>query len=140
MVIRNEEGQIMGAMSKRWDVPLGALEIEAKVVEDGVQLAWDLDLKRIIIESDLQTMVNAIRDQSIVPSSIQHVIEGIGVDLRWFDAWKVSHICRETNSVAHILARNAKFVLDRVICVEGTPLIVSAQVQHDVIYMNSVSV
>ena len=107
VVIRNEEGQIMGAMSKRWDLPLGALEIEAKAVEDGVQLAWDLGLKRIIIESDSQTVVNAIRDQSVVLSSIQHVIEGIGVDLRWFDAWKVSHICRETNSAAHILARNA---------------------------------
>ena len=97
----------MGAMSKRWDLPLGALEIEAKAVEDGVQLAWDLGLKRIIIESDSQTVVNAIRDQSVVLSSIQHVIEGIGVDLRWFDAWKVSQICRETNSAAHILARNA---------------------------------
>ena len=140
VVIRNEEGQIMGAMSKRWDLPLGALEIEAKAVEDGVQLAWDLGLKRIIIESDSQTVVNAIRDQSVVLSSIQHVIEGIGVDLRWFDAWKVSQICRETNSAAHILARNAKPVLDRVIWVEDTPPIVSAQVQHDVICMISVSV
>ena len=52
----------------------------------------------------------------------------------------VSHICRETNSAAHILARNAKSVLDRVIWVEDTPPIVSAQVQQDVIYMNSVSV
>ena len=130
----------MGAMSKRWDLPLGALEIEAKAVEDGVQLAWDLDLKRIIIESDLQTVVNVICDQSVVSSSIQHVIEGVGVVLRWFDAWKVSHICKETNSAAHILARNAKFVLDRVIWVEDTPPIVSAQVQHDVICMNSVSV
>ena len=140
VVIRNEEGQIMGAMSKRWDLPLGALEIEAMAVEDGVQFAWDLGLKRIIIESDSQIVVNAICDQSVVPSSIQHVIEGIGVNLRCFDAWMVSHVCRESNSAAHILARNAKFVIDRVIWVEDTPPIVSAQVQHDVICMNSVSV
>ena len=140
VVIRNEEGQIMGAMSKRWDMPLGALEIEAKAMEDGVQLAWDLGLKRIIIESDSQTVVNAIHDQSVVSSSIQHVIEGIGVDLRCFDAWKVSHICRETNSTAHILARNAKSLLDRVIWVKDTPPIVSAQVHQDVICMNSISV
>ena len=75
----------MGAMSKRWDLPLDALEIEAKAVEDGVQLAWDLGLKRIIIESDSQTVVSSIRDQSLVLSSIQHVIEGIGVDLRCFE-------------------------------------------------------
>ena len=73
----------------------------------GFNLRGILASKRISIESDSQTVVNAIRDQSVVLSSIQHVIEGIGVDLRWFDAWKVSHICRETNSAAHILARNA---------------------------------
>ena len=75
----------MGAMSKRWDLPLDALEIEAKAVEDGVQLAWDLGLKWIIIESDSQTVVSSICDQSLVLSSIQHVIEGIGVDLRCFE-------------------------------------------------------
>ena len=109
-------------------------------MEDGVQLAWDLGLKRIIIESDSQTMVSLIRDQSLVPSSIQHVIEGIGVDLRCFEVWNVSHICRESNSAAHILARNAKSVIDRFIWVEDIPPIVSTQVQHDVICMKSFSV
>lgn len=79
-VMRNEKGLVMGAMSKRWDLPLRALEIEAKAVEDGVQLAWDLDLNQIIIESDSQTMVNSIHDHNLALSSIQKVIEGIKVE------------------------------------------------------------
>ncbi|XP_075665575.1 uncharacterized protein LOC142635273 [Castanea sativa] len=127
----------MGAMSKKWELPLGALEIEAKAVEEGVRLAWDLGLKQIIIESDSQIVVNSIRDHHLAPSSIQKVIEGLIVDLRSFEEWKVSHICRRSNSAAHIMARHAKFVIDRVIWVEDTPPIIAAQVQHDVLYMTS---
>ena len=98
----------MGALSKKFVLPLSGLEVEAKAVEEGVLLAWDLRLKDIIIESDAQLVTNSLGKQCVMPSSIKKVVEGILVDLRKFNAWDVNHTRRSGNNAAHILARQAK--------------------------------
>ena len=109
-VVRNEKDQIMGALCRRLELPLGALEAEARAVEEGVQFARDLGLDRIVIECDSQVVVNSFCKQDLIQSSVQKVIEGSRLGLCWFSAWEVVHTCRGCNSAAHIMARHAKFV------------------------------
>ena len=75
-MIRNIKGQLMGALSKRIYLPLRALEVEAMAFEEGIQLAKDLSLSKIIIEGDAQQVVKASTDASPLPSSISKVVEG----------------------------------------------------------------
>ena len=76
----------MTAMCRKIDLPLGALKIEARAVEEGILLAWDLGLKYIIIESDAQTVTNAIKMQCPTPNSIQKLMEGIQLGLNLFNS------------------------------------------------------
>ena len=115
VVVRNEKGQIMGALCRGMELPLGALEVEAKAVEEGVQFARDLSLGKIVIESDSQVVVNSLRVPGLTQSCVQKVIDGTRLDLRWL-AWDVSHMCRGCNTAAHFLARHAKFIHDCHLC------------------------
>ena len=38
-------------MSKNLWVPLGPLEAEAKVMEEGIELAWDMGIQDVIFKS-----------------------------------------------------------------------------------------
>ncbi|XP_075633851.1 uncharacterized protein LOC142606373 [Castanea sativa] len=120
-VIRNDRGQVMGAMCKRTELPLKALETEAVAVEKGILLAWDLGLKDIVIESDSMVVTSAFSKATSPPWSIQKVLEGTHQSLSWFNNWSVAHFNRNGNRAAHMLARSAKSVLGSVIWVEDTP-------------------
>ena len=136
IVIRNERGEIMGAMSKRMDLPLGALEVEAKAFEEGMLLARDLGMKHIVLEGDVQGVTDALMGCSSPPTSIQMIIEGIQRQKSNIQVWKARYVRRTSNMAAHLMARNAKFVNDSVIWVEDIPPIIEYQVTKDVFVLD----
>ena len=78
-------------------------------------------------------MVQSLGKQSIPPSSIRLVVNGIWEGLKFFNAWELSHVRRGGNKAAHILARQAKFLNDCNIWVEDTPPKIVDQIQANVI-------
>lgn len=65
----------MGALSRNLPIPLGALKVEVKAMEEGINLAHDLGLWEVEIESDAQVVVKANTDAVLGPSSILKEVE-----------------------------------------------------------------
>jgi len=137
VVIRNDKGQLMRAMSKKLELPLGALEVEAKAVEEGAMLAKDFDLSHIIIEGDAQTVMSALAGHTSPPSTIQNIIARARQRTLNFSAWKATHVRRNCNQAAHLMARNAKFISESIIWVEDTPPVIETQIAFDVRWLGS---
>lgn len=66
----------MGEMSKKLPLSLGALEVEAKVAEEGICLAKDLGLKDVVIKGDAKVVMSDLARSDTLSSSIQKIIEG----------------------------------------------------------------
>ena len=49
------------ALSKKLYAHLGPLEIEAKALEEGVSFAWDISIRNLVVESDSQIVIDALR-------------------------------------------------------------------------------
>ena len=50
--MRDEEGNVVVAMSRKMDLPLGTLETKAKALEMGVKFVDEVGLRDVVFEGD----------------------------------------------------------------------------------------
>ncbi|KAL0004252.1 hypothetical protein SO802_011813 [Lithocarpus litseifolius] len=62
VIIRDHEGSVVAAMSKRLPLPLRPLEAEAKAIDEATLFAWEVGIRDIILEIDLSTAWHALQD------------------------------------------------------------------------------
>ena len=133
VVIRDDAGSLVVALSKHFHVPLGPLEAEAKAFEASLQLAWDLGLQNVVLEGDSLVMVRALRGQSIPPSSVDSLCLGMQQISAEFHSVNFSHVRRQGNRPAHLLAKFALSLDDSCVWIgEYPPCIVQALIRDSV--------
>ena len=103
-MVHNKEGNVIATMSKKLDLPLGALETEAKALEIGVKFAEEVGLRDVVFEGDTQVIINAVHSIREALTSIQNIIHGVLRNAQCFRTFYFLHIKRQGNASAHLLA------------------------------------
>ena len=78
------------------------LEIEVMVGETRILLAKEMELQQVIIESDSLSVVQNLLSKE-VNGEIGHLVQGNLNILDLFNSWKIKHLKRDYNKVAHEL-------------------------------------
>ena len=100
----------IAVMCKTLSGRFGVEETEAIAMEQGLMLAKELGLVRVLIVGDSLQTIQAIEKE--VRGAIGHIVAGILQEMRSFADVKVKHIGRMGNKIAHELAQQAKRVKD----------------------------
>ena len=103
VVIRDCRGLVVAAACRVLNGVYGAAIIEALAMEEGICLAREMELQRIIVEFDTCEVVDAI-NQGNDNGEFGMVIHGSLDLLRSFRSWKLRHLKRDYNRAAHELA------------------------------------
>ena len=82
-------------------------EVEVLALEAGILLTQHMKLSQIIVESDAISIVNSV-NENFMEGSIGYLFQGILALLSSFTSWKVNHVNRDYNRVAHELAHLAR--------------------------------
>ena len=107
VVIRDSNGQIMAALCLPLQSHFSAELTEVFALEQGVLFAQELQLPRVIFESDALAVIQAVNDKA-TGSLFGHLIHGILQNCESFESYHFKHLNRRFNSVAHELAQHAR--------------------------------
>jgi ribonuclease HI len=106
-VIRDSTGTVLAARCDFRRGNLSPVAAEAKAALLTVQLCREVGLRKIHLEGDAKTVVDAVNSSEEDKSWLGHLFEDIKGELSSFDGWKMSFVRRKGNHVAHGLARFA---------------------------------
>ena len=106
VIVRDCTGQTVAASSTLLKACYSAELVEIMALLQGILLAQDLHLPRVILESDALVAIQAINNKYIGSSSGHLILEILHIRSS-FESCSFQHISRDFNEVAHELAHYA---------------------------------
>ncbi|KAK9272861.1 hypothetical protein L1049_003239 [Liquidambar formosana] len=136
VVVRDFEGQLIAAASKRMDGLFPPAQVEAVAMCFAMDFVRDQSLRSVIMEGDNLEVVRGINSYGMDLSPVGLIIEDIQCKAKTlFESVVFSHVGRIGNTVAHGLAHFAKEIDDLYIWMEEVPTCVRDHFLTDLSYI-----
>ncbi|XP_030945152.1 uncharacterized protein LOC115969601 [Quercus lobata] len=121
VVVRDNSGNVMGALSQKISRPQSVEHAEALAACRAVILVKELLLSQACFEGDCQRVIQAINAGGPNRTLFGHIIEEICNFSSSLASCSFVHVRREGNKLAHALARRAVLSADTDVWVEELP-------------------
>ena len=121
VVIRDNRGLVIASCSKVVHQALGVCEVEALAAAWALSFAFDVGVKRAVLEEDSMAVISGLREDGLVLVPYGLLLEDVRILSQHFDELRYSHTKREGNCLAHSLARYAVGIPDFLVWMEDVP-------------------
>ncbi|KAL0015370.1 hypothetical protein SO802_002439 [Lithocarpus litseifolius] len=121
VVIPNERGESMAAVSARVLSVQNSEEAEALACRKAVEVAMDFGFRDVTLEGDNISVMNSISSAGINRARLGFVYDDIRSMGRGFRSFRVNHVRRTANTVAHSLAKYAGLIEGEMVWLEEDP-------------------
>ena len=105
-VIRDSEGGVLASLAEKIPLPQTVADVEAIAARRAIMLARDLNLSLIILEGDSEIITRVVQAEEQSLAAYGYLIEEIRLRVDSFLGFRISHVKRKENSIAHRLARH----------------------------------
>ncbi|KAL0007347.1 hypothetical protein SO802_008849 [Lithocarpus litseifolius] len=110
IIWRDSNGLVMAFASQNIQITSSVVEMEALAAIRAIELYSELGFDKVVFEGDCQTVVNALTDTSQPLATYGLLIQDAQVLAIQFSGVRFQYADRESNKVAHNLARYARYI------------------------------
>ena len=132
MIACDNRGDPIGALTMPISFRQSVAELEALACQRAVQFSLEIGLNQVVIEGDLVTIIEALKNGSGQFASYGNVLDDIRSQSAGFQYVEFSYTSRVCNSVAVALAKKAKSGVGLQVWLEDLPDDIAPFVFRDV--------
>ncbi|XP_042969074.1 uncharacterized protein LOC122301757 [Carya illinoinensis] len=121
VIIRDCNGQVIATMRDKKQMFADPLLAESYGALAAAQLALDLGLQRIVLEGDSLQVTKTLQEEKEAWSCASMIMSETRTCLKHFAKWDVSHVRRNGNKIAHLLAKIALTISELIVTMEDSP-------------------